>query len=129
NCRCNRGQILSGNRQRKTERNLRTDRSAGESKDRRYALPTENRTLLSICAGRPVAVVAGLCVASHRIERSVNMIRFEHPMMLWALALLPVLLAVFLLYRRWRRKALNNFGDDPLVKRMMPDVAFSRPGW
>ena len=57
------------------------------------------------------------------------MIRFEHPMMLWALALLPILLGVFLLYRRWRRKALNSFGDDPLVKRMMPDVAFSRPGW
>src|SRR5690606_34405061 len=36
---------------------------------------------------------------------------------------------VFLLYRRWRRKALKDFGDDPLVKRIMPDVAFSRPGW
>jgi len=57
------------------------------------------------------------------------MIRFEHPAMLWALALLPVLLLVFLLYRRWRRKALRGFGDDRLVKRMMPDVAFSRPGW
>lgn len=57
------------------------------------------------------------------------MIRFEHPAMLWALALLPVLLGVFLLYRRWRRKALKDFGDDPLVKRIMPDVAFSRPGW
>ena len=57
------------------------------------------------------------------------MIRFEHPMMLWALALLPILLGVFLLYRRWRRRALNNFGDESLVKRMMPEVAFSRPGW
>lgn len=57
------------------------------------------------------------------------MIRFEHPMMLWALALLPVMLGVFLLYKRWRRKALNTFGDDPLVKRVMPEVAFSRPGW
>ena len=57
------------------------------------------------------------------------MIRFEHPMMLWALALLPILLGVFLLHRRWRQKALSNFGDEPLMKRMMPHVAFSRPGW
>lgn len=57
------------------------------------------------------------------------MIRFEYPAMLWALALLPILLGIFLLYRRWRRKALNAYGDEPLIKRMMPDVAFSRPGW
>ncbi len=57
------------------------------------------------------------------------MIRFEHPAMLWALALLPVLWLVFWLVRRWKRKALRGFGDERLVRRITPEVAFSRPGW
>lgn len=57
------------------------------------------------------------------------MIRFEHTEVLWGLALLPVLIVVFWVVRRWKRKALRNFGDETLVKRIMPEAAFSRPGW
>ncbi len=57
------------------------------------------------------------------------MIRFEHAEMLWGLALLPVLIVVFWMVRRWKRKALRHFGDERLVKRIMPEAAFSRPGW
>ncbi len=57
------------------------------------------------------------------------MMRFENEAMLWGLVLLPVLVGVFWLVRRWKRRALKSFGDERLVKRIMPEVAFSRPGW
>ena len=57
------------------------------------------------------------------------MMRFENEAMLWGLVLLPVLIGVFWLVRQWKRRALKNFGDERLVRRIMPEAAFSRPGW
>lgn len=55
------------------------------------------------------------------------MIRFEDPIYLWLLLLIPVLALVrFVGYGRRRRK-LRAFGDPELVKELMPDVSPFRP--
>lgn len=55
------------------------------------------------------------------------MLRFEHIQLLWALALLPIMILVFLLIKRWQRKALKAFGNHRTVRQIIPEVSFSRP--
>lgn len=55
------------------------------------------------------------------------MLRFEHIEFLWGLALIPLMVLVFFMVRRWKRKALTRLGDKHTVKKMMPEVSFSRP--
>jgi Ca-activated chloride channel family protein len=55
------------------------------------------------------------------------MLRFEHIQLLWALALLPLMILVFLLIKRWQRKVLKAFGDHKTVRQVIPEVSFSRP--
>ena len=54
------------------------------------------------------------------------MFRFEHPQYLYFLLVLPVLLVVFLIYMRSKKKALKNFGEMRLLKSLMPDVALKK---
>ena len=55
------------------------------------------------------------------------MFRFEHPYYLYALALVPLLALVFLLYSRWRKRALSRLGDTSLVKSLMPEAGKYKP--
>jgi len=55
------------------------------------------------------------------------MLRFAHIELLWGLVFVPLLILLFLLVRRWKRKALAALGDKEVVLRMMPEVSFSRP--
>jgi Ca-activated chloride channel family protein len=57
------------------------------------------------------------------------MLRFEHIEFLWGLLLIPLMVIVFLMVHRWKKKALLSLGDPHTVSRMMPEVSFSRPGW
>lgn len=55
------------------------------------------------------------------------MFRFEEPVYLYTLLLLP-LLAAFYLYSNYRRKrAIRQFGDPELMAQLMPDVSKYRP--
>jgi Ca-activated chloride channel homolog len=56
------------------------------------------------------------------------MIRFAHTEYLYALALLPVLLLIFLWAVRRRRKALELFGNPVLVKQLMPTAGKYKRG-
>ncbi len=56
------------------------------------------------------------------------MLRFENIQLLWALALIPLMIVIFLLVRRWKRKALKALGDQKTVRMVIPEVSFSRPG-
>lgn len=56
------------------------------------------------------------------------MLRFAHIEFLWALAVVPLLILVFLLVRRWKRKALMGLGNQETVRKMIPEVSFTRPG-
>lgn len=57
------------------------------------------------------------------------MFRFEHTYLLYLLALIPLLWLLFILARNKRKKSIAAFGDDELVKQLMPDVSSSRPHW
>ena len=51
------------------------------------------------------------------------MFRFEHLDHFYALALIPFLTLFFILMRRKRLKALLRFGNNDLVKQLMPQVS------
>lgn len=51
------------------------------------------------------------------------MFKFEESIYLWALALLPVLAALFLVAWRMRKNALNRFGGEHLVRRLAPGLS------
>lgn len=51
------------------------------------------------------------------------MFRFEHPEYLNLFILLPVLLAGYLLYLRWKKQSAVRYGDPAVIRRLMPDVS------
>jgi Ca-activated chloride channel family protein len=55
------------------------------------------------------------------------MLRFAHTYFLWGLAAIPLLIIYFAVISRWKRKALLALGDKDVVKRIIPEVSFSRP--
>ncbi|MGI4749249.1 MAG: VWA domain-containing protein [Janthinobacterium lividum] len=55
------------------------------------------------------------------------MLRFANAYLLWALLLVPLLVILFIVIRRWKKKALAAFGDKAVISRIMPDVSHSRP--
>ncbi len=55
------------------------------------------------------------------------MLRFANAYILWALVLVPLLIIIFMLVRRWKKKALASFGDKGVISRIMPQVSTSRP--
>jgi Ca-activated chloride channel homolog len=57
------------------------------------------------------------------------MFRFANIEYFWFLALVPVLLLIFLMMLRWKKKALESFGDSEVVQQLMPDVSHTRPKW
>ena len=54
------------------------------------------------------------------------MFRFESPIFLYLLILIPILFVIRLLNIRQRRKKLRKFGDPSLLKELMPDVSLFR---
>ena len=55
------------------------------------------------------------------------MFRFEDPIYLWLLVLIPVLALIRFISYRNQRKRLRKFGDPSLLKELMPDVSRFRP--
>ena len=55
------------------------------------------------------------------------MFRFEDPIYLYALVLIPVLALIRFLTVRHQKKRLRKFGDPALVRELMPDVSRFRP--
>lgn len=55
------------------------------------------------------------------------MFRFEDPLYLWLLVLIPILALVRFVSYRNQRKRLRMFGDPSLLKELMPDVSRFRP--
>ncbi|MEY3052436.1 MAG: hypothetical protein RLY31_2221 [Bacteroidota bacterium] len=50
------------------------------------------------------------------------MFRFEHPEHLYALAVLPGFVLLYLLWWRWRRRMWVRMGDPPLLSSLMPEA-------
>ena len=56
------------------------------------------------------------------------MYRFEHHIFLWAiLVIIPVVLVVFLIIQNWKKRKLRQFGNQEIVKRLMPNVSKTLP--
>ena len=55
------------------------------------------------------------------------MFRFEDPIYLWLLVLIPILALVRFVTYRNQKKQLRKFGDLKLLKALMPDVSHFRP--
>ena len=55
------------------------------------------------------------------------MFRFAHVEMLWLLAIVPVAVLAYLWYTRKKRRQLQEFGDEALVKELMPNASRIRP--
>lgn len=51
------------------------------------------------------------------------MFRFEHPLFLNLLLLLPLLVLLYWYYNRWKSRVAGGFGDLQVVKRLMLDVS------
>jgi len=51
------------------------------------------------------------------------MFKFQHTEYLWALALIPLVIIVFILAIASRKKRLKKLGDYPLIQAMMPDIS------
>lgn len=57
------------------------------------------------------------------------MLYFANAIYLWLLLLIPVILIVYALLRRARRKSVRRFGDEKLVKDLMPSWSSSKGWW
>ena len=55
------------------------------------------------------------------------MFRFENPIYLYLLVLIPILALIRFYVISKRRKKLKKFGDPELLKALMPDVSRFRP--
>ncbi len=56
------------------------------------------------------------------------MYRFEHHIFLWAIiAIIPLLLIVFLLVQNWKNRKRKQFGNQEIIKRLMPNVSKTLP--
>ena len=55
------------------------------------------------------------------------MFRFEDPIYLYLLAVIPLLAIIRWLMIRQQKKRLRRFGDLELVRELMPDVSRFRP--
>lgn len=58
----------------------------------------------------------------------MSLFRFAHPELLYLYLLMPVLVILYLLLKRWKKKALRNFGEYKVIRKLFPDVSVTRPG-
>ena len=54
------------------------------------------------------------------------MFRFEYPNHLFFLLLLLLVIAVFIWYQRWRKRALNKLGEAKIVENLFPEYSKSK---
>jgi len=54
------------------------------------------------------------------------MFRFENENYLWALLILPILFVLYWMAMRWRKKALEKFGESSLIEKLVPDLSFNK---
>ncbi len=57
----------------------------------------------------------------------MDIFRFEHPIFLYFLVVIPALAFLHLYLAKRRRSALDKFGENHLISQLMPSVSFIRP--
>ncbi len=48
--------------------------------------------------------------------------------MVYLFAIIPLLTVLYYMLKRWKKKAMSQFGDVSLTRKLYPDVSLSRPG-
>jgi Ca-activated chloride channel family protein len=51
------------------------------------------------------------------------MFQFGYPIFLWGILVIPIMWFLFAARMSWKRKAIRRFGDEALMKRLMPDFS------
>lgn len=54
---------------------------------------------------------------------------FQYPYLLFALLAIPLMILIWLLAERWKKHALQRYGELPVVMRLIPDYSARRPGF
>ena len=57
------------------------------------------------------------------------MFQLENKLFLYMLALVPVLIVLYWLNNRWRKKALKGYGDVAIIQQLIPDVSKAKRIW
>jgi Ca-activated chloride channel family protein len=57
------------------------------------------------------------------------MIQFENIYFLFALLLIPFILVVYWRMKKWRKNALDNFGDIHIITQLFPNISKSKRTW
>ncbi len=57
----------------------------------------------------------------------MQILKFAEPDYFYALLLIPLFIILFVVMRTWRRRTMRRFGEQPLVKRLTPNISRSRP--
>lgn len=52
---------------------------------------------------------------------------FEHYRILWFLAVIPVMIAIFIFRQRYKKHQMERFAESPMLHRLQPDVSWRRP--
>jgi Ca-activated chloride channel family protein len=55
--------------------------------------------------------------------------RFENSLFLYGLALIPLMVFIFLLVLKWRRKSLNKIAEAGLQSIVLPQLSKSKVVW
>ena len=55
--------------------------------------------------------------------------RFENTEYLYLLLLVPLLIVLYIILHRFKKKALRQYGDMEIISQLMPDVSFVRPAY
>jgi len=57
------------------------------------------------------------------------MFRFANSYMLYGLIVLPILIVLFYVTNRWKKKNIADFGDSSLMQQLMPEASTTKPVW
>ena len=55
------------------------------------------------------------------------MFQFAHPGLLYLLLVIPIIIILFWLSARRKKRLLKDFGDQSIIQDLMPDYSKSRP--
>lgn len=55
--------------------------------------------------------------------------QFEHTYFLYAFALIPVFILVFVIVNSWKTKTMKRYGELALVQKLIPDVSKTKRNW
>ncbi|MDA3880252.1 MAG: VWA domain-containing protein [Prolixibacteraceae bacterium] len=59
----------------------------------------------------------------------MEMFRFANQEYMVALLIIPVLIIIYFIFRRKRKKAIEQFGNLEILEPLMPNASKARPGW